>query len=247
MDFSLYGDDSKGVIKLDPRTKLYIFFVSGMLMFNGFDMPLLTVCGTAVFAVLALCGKPWTALKGYAAFCLAIYINLCIARANTGAAVVEMLLQAIITVMLFFLPALYAFILIIQTTRISKFISAFQAMHLPIKLIIPVAVIFRFIPTVQDEWAGIKKAMAFRGISLDIISVIKHPFKTIEYVLIPLLFSSVAVMEEMAAAALARGMDVEIKRTPYEKVKLNTVDYVFIALFTGILAYIFVNGAWRVK
>ena len=28
MDISVYGDDSKGLIRLDPRTKLFIFLIS---------------------------------------------------------------------------------------------------------------------------------------------------------------------------------------------------------------------------
>ena len=70
----------------------------------------------------------------------------------------------------------------------------------------------------------------------------KSPFKTVEYILIPLLFSSVAVMDEMAAAALARGIDSEGKRSSYEEVKLRAADYIVIAAFTLLIIFVFTWG-----
>ena len=103
-------------------------------------------------------------------------------------------------------------------------------MHIPVKVIIPFAVFFRFLPTVTDEWEGIRKAMAFRGISLSPAQIITHPFRTIEYVLIPMMFSSVSIMEELAAATMARGMDMDIRRSSYEEVKLRAADYILIVV-----------------
>ena len=105
-------------------------------------------------------------------------------------------------------------------------------------IVIPLAVMFRFIPTVQDEWNGVRKAMAFRGISMTPGAIFRHPFQTIEYILVPLLFSSVGVMEELAAASLARGMDSERARTSFEEVKLRGADFIAIAFFLAAAAVI---------
>ena len=74
------------------------------------------------------------------------------------------------------------------------------------------------------------------------VDIIKSPLKTIEYVLIPLLFSCISVMDEMAAAALARGIESEGERSSFEKVKMKVIDYLVIAVFLGILIYIFKVG-----
>jgi len=86
--------------------------------------------------------------------------------------------------------------------------------------------------------------MAFRGISLEPGAVLRAPFKTIEYILIPLLFSCISVMDELASASLARGLDAERKRTAYETVKLRFSDYIIMLLFVGIVIYAAIGGRW---
>jgi len=132
--------------------------------------------------------------------------------------------------------------LIIKTTKISHFLSAFEAMHVPVRVIIPIAVFFRFLPTVAEEWRGVRKAMAFRGISLSPMQIICHPWKTIEYVLIPMLFSSISVMEELASSTMARGMDIDIKRSSYEKIKFGAVDYILVLIIIGMTIYAIIQG-----
>ncbi|ACV21147.1 Energy-coupling factor transporter transmembrane protein EcfT [Slackia heliotrinireducens] len=238
MEFNLYGDDSKALVRIDPRTKMFVFLISSILSIHTYSsMATLIMYDTALCILLAVCGKKGTALKAFAAFAVAAYLRICIAAQPGGFGVATTVCQALVTFFLFAFPVLISLVLIIQTTRISQFLAAFQAMHLPAGAIIPVAVMLRFIPTVQDEWSGIRKAMAFRGIDLDFASVARHPMQSIEYLLVPLLISSVSVMEELAAAALARGLEAEHTRTSYEEVRLSAADYVVLVVF-GIMAAI---------
>lgn len=242
MDFSLYGDDSKGIVKLDPRTKMLIFLVSASLSLSAYRLAPILIYGTVLCIVLALCGKKGLALKAYLGFTVALFLRFCIETSGTGNEVVVFVLSGVISILLFGFPIALSFVLLVQTTRISHFLSAFAAMHLPAFAVIPVAVLFRFIPTVQEEWNGIKKAMAFRGITVDLASVVKAPLRTVEYVLIPLLFSSISVMEELAAAALARGMDSDKHRTSYEEVRLGAADFVALVVFASLAVYVALFG-----
>ncbi len=65
--------------------------------------------------------------------------------------------------------------------------------------------------------------------------------------LVPLLFSTVGVMEELAAAALARGMDADRTRSSYEEVRFRAADYITMAVFavlTGVIvALVTAKGA----
>ena len=49
------------------------------------------------------------------------------------------------------LPIFMAGILLMKTTSVSEFMLSFERMHLPNKLIIPLSVMFRFIPTISEE------------------------------------------------------------------------------------------------
>lgn len=242
MNVSVYGDDRKGLIRLDPRTKLFIFLISGVASLNCYNVVPAMIYGTVLCTVLALCGEKLFAAKIYALLATVEYFRLMIDKSPNGSGALGMACTFLSSVVVFSFPMLLSFVLLMRTTRISQFMAAFRAMHLPLKVIIPVAVIIRFVPSVADEWNGIRKAMAFRGISLEPADIIKAPLKTVEYVLIPLLFSCISVMDEMAAAALARGIESEGERSSYEKVKLASVDYIVMLVFAGVLAYILKIG-----
>ena len=48
---------------------------------------------------------------------------------------------------------------LVSTTTVSEFVAAMERMHVPEKIVIPVSVVFRFFPTVKEEYAAIRDAM----------------------------------------------------------------------------------------
>jgi len=241
MAFGLYGSGS-GLLKLDPRTKLLLFCAGIAVTTFSYNECALWMYCAAMCALLALCGEKWFALKCGALIACMEYLRYRIITSGTGAPALTGILVALIMMCRYGFPLLLSLSFLIKTTRISQLIAALSALHLPLFVIIPLSVMLRFIPTVQEEWDGVRKAMAFRGISLEPGAVIRAPFKTIEYILIPLLFSCISVMDELASASLARGLDAERKRTSYETVKMRFPDYIIILLFVGIAFYAAVGG-----
>lgn len=241
MAFGLYGSGS-GLLKLDPRTKLLLFCAGIAVSTFSYNERALWMYCAAVCVLLALCGEKWFALKCGALIACMEYLRYRIITSGTGAPALTGILVALIMMCRYSFPLLLSLSFLIKTTRISQLIAALSALHLPLFVIIPLSVMLRFIPTVQEEWDGVRKAMAFRGISLEPDAVIRAPFKTIEYILIPLLFSCISVMDELASASLARGLDAERKRTSYETVKMRFPDYIIILLFVGIAFYAAVGG-----
>lgn len=241
MAFGLYGSGS-GLLKLDPRTKLLLFCAGIAVSTFSYNEVALWMYCAAMCALLALCGEKWFALKCGALIACMEYLRYRIITSGTGAPALTGILVALIMMCRYGFPLLLSLSFLIKTTRISQLIAALSALHLPLFVIIPLSVMLRFIPTVQEEWDGVRKAMAFRGISLEPGAVIRAPFKTIEYILIPLLFSCISVMDELASASLARGLDAERKRTSYETVKMRFPDYIIILLFVGIAFYAAVGG-----
>lgn len=51
----------------------------------------------------------------------------------------------------------------VKTTTVSEFVAAMKKLHLPEQIIIPMSVIFRFFPTVVEEYNAIGDAMKMRG------------------------------------------------------------------------------------
>ena len=97
---------------------------------------------------------------------------------------------------------------------------------MPRQIVIPLAVMFRFFPTVLEEFRSINTAMRMRDIRFGG----KNAGKMIEYRLIPLLVCSVTIGNELSAAALTRGLSVSGTRTNICKIGFHIQDAVlFIA------------------
>lgn len=237
MEFNIYGDNSGAVLRLDPRIKLLIFLSGSVVALNCYRLTPQLVYGAFLCAVLALCGKKIDGLKIFCIWTFFAFLRICITLSGKGHPLLIGLVQGLSTLVMFSLPILISLMLLIQTTRINHLLAALQSMKMPSFVMIPLAVLLRFIPTVQDEWNGIQKAMAFRNISLDADAILRAPTKTVEYILIPLLFSCIAVIEEMTAAALARGLDSERRRTSSAVVRMTSPDYIVLAGLIAVVSF----------
>ena len=89
----------------------------------------------------------------------------------------------------------------VSTTEINVMIASLEKIRVPQVIIIPLAVLVRFFPTVKEEWNHIRTAMRMRNIGTGAGQILLHPIKAMEYMIVPLLFSTVKIGEELAAAA----------------------------------------------
>lgn len=62
-----------------------------------------------------------------------------------------------------------------------------MAMRLPGEVIVPLAVMFRFVPTVQEEWNAINQAMRLRGLAPNWKNILLRPLDMMEFMLVPFL------------------------------------------------------------
>lgn len=120
--------------------------------------------------------------------------------------------------------------------RISDLTTALQNMHIPKGAIITLAVVFRYLPTVGDEFRYISNTMKLRGIGLTPGNIIRHPVHTVEYVLVPLIIRSMTVADELAASAMTRGLDLKSKRTSYREVRLRPGDVLITVCIVALAA-----------
>ena len=89
---------------------------------------------------------------------------------------------------------------------------------------IPMSVIFRFFPTISEEYQAIRDAMKMQGIRFGG----KNPFLMLEYRLVPLMVSVVKIGDELSAAALTRGLGAPVKRTNVCQIGFHVQDLIAI-------------------
>ncbi len=106
----------------------------------------------------------------------------------------------------------------------GKLIAVFQKSALPQSIVLILIVIIRFIPTISGEFRMIKEAMKVRGFTGSLRKVFLHPLQTIEYAVVPLIFRSIKVGDELAAASIVRGIENPNKKHSYYSTKLNVID-----------------------
>lgn len=228
------------IVRIDPRTKLLLFIITGAFVMSSTVTVPCILWSSYLAVLLFLSGRKKVAIQSLLLYLVWTLILPPICQTIPGS--IGTLVMSLAVLLRLFTPIIMALLLVFKTTTISEFIAALGKMHLPNQVVIPVAIMFRFIPTVQEEWQSIRKAMAFRGISLKFWEIIKHPLRTMEYVLIPLMISAVNIMDELAAASLARGLDSSKKRTSLITVKLQAKDYLIMVLTIPFIVFAYLHG-----
>lgn len=130
------------------------------------------------------------------------------------------------------LPCIITGAYVFTTTSMSEFIAALRLLHIPENMIITCSVVVRFFPSVKEDYSYIRDALALRGIGEDRIYFIKHPFESLEYILMPLLMNASNVAQDLSIAALTKGIGIRKAHTSICTLKLKVCDIVYPLLCT---------------
>lgn len=123
--------------------------------------------------------------------------------------------------------------ILFQTTEISELIAALQASHIPQAIVIPVAIILRFLPSLKQDVLYIKQGMKTRGVGLSFWRIVSHPAQTYEGFLVPILMRLLMTATELSASAETRGISYPCEKTHYILVDFRLRDSI---LLIGMLA-----------
>ena len=146
----------------------------------------------------------------------------------------EMIPKGIVFISPMLLGMVYKFIVPIMAAYLTfkipsgKLIAVFQKCALPQNIILILLVIIRFIPTISGEFKTIREAMRVRGFTGSVKRVLFHPLQTMEYAVVPLIFRSIKVGDELAAASIVRGIENPTKKNSYYETKFTKVDAIII-------------------
>lgn len=230
-------------LSIDPRTKIIILVILSFMVFNDAPFYVSGILVLIPFVCLFFSNYKKAALIYILVFIIARFLQIAILPTATG--VLSVLLIAFSYTATRMLPILMMGYYTISTTKVSEFIASMEKSNIPRDIIIPLSVVFRYIPSVYEEIRSITDAMKMRGFGLTFKSL-KSPLKLIEFYMIPILISAVKTADELSAASLTRGLSNPQKRTHLLSVKFNVMDYLFISIAIiglGIYAYYFMGGA----
>lgn len=234
------GFAGRPYIWMDPRGKLLVFLVACFAPLRGMPRPAEALFFTFI-CLLLLNGKQIAlAAKTLAAFAVLLLLDITVGPMMGGGALGVLFLTLTRVARVFF-PVMMAGMLIIRTTTVSEFVAAFQRMHVSDKIVIPFSVMFRFIPTVKEEWEAIRDAMKFRGIGINARTVLTKPMMTLEYTMVPLLMSATKITDELCAASLSRGLEAGKKRTCITRIAFGPADWAIALVSAGFLFYALVQ------
>lgn len=230
-----------GPAGLDPRTRLlFILVTSTVCLASRGEVTVLVMLAAAIVLVSA---------AGFASVgirCAAVYVVLNAVIAVTAALHLPGLSAILLVVgftLLKFVPVVTLAWWFVSSVRTGEFIAAFERMRLPRAAAIPLAVMVRYVPTLGLEYRCIRSTMRMRGIDTSLLGIAAHPLLTVEHVLVPLLMRCLKVADELAASAVSRGIENDVRRTSVRDVRLRVRDYATLALFAAFVACVIVMDA----
>lgn len=128
-----------------------------------------------------------------------------------------------------------------KNTSMPYVISAMQTMKFPDVITIPFIVICRYMPTLKEDYGYLKDSLKIRGVKTSGIQFFIHPVRSLEFMIVPILFRSIRVAEELSTSVLLRGIENYRNRTNIYPLKFTKIDAIYI-LFTviavGVLFYL---------
>jgi energy-coupling factor transporter transmembrane protein EcfT len=227
----------RGLIRIDPRTKLLILVIGNMAVFLAPSLQYEITLAGLILAFGFLCGVYRFSVKMAAVYLAVLAIQLLGTMYLSGTLRV-MLVSFVLFVRKIFPCAMLGGILI-STTRVNEFMAAMNRIHLPKSLIIPLTVMLRYFPIVGEDWRSIRDAMKMRDVSPSPAGLIFHPGRTVECIYVPMMMSASKIADELSAAAVARGIENPKPRTCLQQLRFHWEDAVCAISFAGLLCLSF--------
>lgn len=216
---------------LDPRTKLIVLITITIFILGGSYQTVMQYLLAAVPFVLLLSAKMWKNAAFYAlVFGGSFFLELLALPHLSG--LPGYIMVAMVGILLHFSPGVVMGYFVVSTTTVSEFVAAMERLHIPKQITIPMSVMFRFFPTVMEEWSAISDAMRMREIRWGG----GKAGTMLEYRIVPMLMCSVKIGEELSCASLTRGLGSPVKRTNICQIGFHVQDLVLLLICMGTFA-----------
>lgn len=216
-------------IAFDPRSKILVIFLVVLctaflpsLEWEGALIALILVFGCLSRRIRSSLG--WTAVYAAAYIFWNWYISQDSGLGHT-------MLIAWTGLMFKLFPCLMISSIVLKTTKINEFLTAMNRSHVPRQIVIPLAILLRYLPMVREDWSYIRDAMILKGISPTLWGFITRPALTMECLYVPLLITASKTADDLSIASMTRGIEHPGARTSITELKMRWYDFTAVTVF----------------
>ena len=221
---------------VDPRIKFAVGSIGSIFMLFIQNEASLLITFLLAISWCIYCGR-WKNATTYAVLYGLLYwwyLNLINSNEVSGVIISVILFRRFLLIGAFVTP--------IVSVDIGVLIAAMHKMKLPRFIIITMAIMFRFIPTLKEEYRAVRTSQKFRAIGRSIFNVILHPITFYETLIVPLAIRVMRIADELSASAMLRGADRKGNGTCFRVVKITFLDYLVFIIFLAVMSLsVFIN------
>lgn len=231
--------------KFDPRTLFIINIVFCITVFVVSSKLANHLCLSISFILMLIVGMYKKSMKYLFFYGTIAILDFLAINYNLGR--IQIFISLIFYILCKFIPIFMIASILVNNIKTNEIITSLEKMKIPKGIMLSIVVSLRFVPTIKEEVGYIKESMSMRGIEISPKNLIKKPMITLEYSIIPLLFRSLKIAEELTATALTRGVENNIKRTSYFDVSFKRIDYFTIIFVLLSITALFIIDKSLIK
>lgn len=218
---------------LDPRTKIVLCLAVSFIMLESTTSLVVNGLQIALAALplifLLMLGKHKMAVYYLCAYVFASLVPQLLVPLLPD--IINLLFTGMIALMTQILPGMMMAYFLLASTSVSEFVTAMDRMHVPKSISVPMSVLFRFFPTIVEEYGHVRDAMRMRE-----VGNLRQPMAMLEYRMVPFMTSIVSIGNDLAASALTRGLSAPVRRTNVCPIGFTWRDGLALVLTGGCIA-----------
>ena len=212
--------------RFHPVTKL-LYWLTLLIVISTSNNHLVYAAYAALILLTAADGWFGTALAGGMSFGLLWAAN-------------ALLPGTVFSFMLVLFPRIIAVGISMRTligrNEASRTLAALRNLHLPERLIMIVAVIFRFFPVLSGDMKLLRQSIRTRGAFATPLQKLRALPSYIEILTVPMALRVIRIAETLSASAETRGIDLKRRKSNYLSLRFSAWDVVFCVLLAALIA-----------
>lgn len=216
---------------IDPRTKIVLLLlcVLSAAMAPSLLYEMLLVVLVAIFGMA--CRRVRYSLMGAAAYIVIYFLTIGVLHLHGS---LQVILIAFLGLVHKVYPCGMLAGIILSTTKVGEFLSAMYRSRISKKIVIPLAVMLRYVPTIREDWGFIRDAMRMRDVSPSLKGFLTHPGMTVECIYVPLMMTASKAADELTIASVTRGIENPKPRTSIVQIGFSAADLITVICFLAM-------------